>query len=193
MNRMFYSCSSLTSLNLSNFNTSHVKTMSYMFYRCLSLTSLNLSNFDTLKVEDMNNMFYGCSSLTSLDLSNFDTSFVTAMIYMFYNCSNLEYINLYNFKENRLENDASMFSFIPENVVICINENIKKIFREIYNNIKCYTIDCSNDWKSKQKKIINVINECIESCNKSDIYKYEYNGKCYENCQKGFLYDNNNK
>ena len=43
MYRMFYYCSSLTSLNLSNFNTNNVKEMSRMFFHCSSLTSLNLS------------------------------------------------------------------------------------------------------------------------------------------------------
>ena len=33
--------------------------MSYMFYNCSSLTSLNLSNFNTNNVKDMSNIFYG--------------------------------------------------------------------------------------------------------------------------------------
>ena len=44
--------------------------MSYMFYGCSSLTSLNLSNFNTNNVNNMNHMFSYCSSLTSLNLSN---------------------------------------------------------------------------------------------------------------------------
>ena len=36
-----------------------------------SLTSLDLSDFDTSSVERMNVMFYGCNSLTELDLSKF--------------------------------------------------------------------------------------------------------------------------
>ena len=46
-------CSSLTSLNLSNFNTNNVTNMSYMFNKCSSLTSLNLSNFNTNNVYDI--------------------------------------------------------------------------------------------------------------------------------------------
>ena len=41
MSYMFSECSSLTSLNLSNFNTNNVKDMSFMFSECSSLTSLN--------------------------------------------------------------------------------------------------------------------------------------------------------
>ena len=62
MSKMFYNCSSLTSLNLSNFNTNNVNNMSYMFYNCSSLTSLNLSNFNTNNVKHMNNMFFNCNT-----------------------------------------------------------------------------------------------------------------------------------
>ena len=71
MSNMFSGCSGLTSLNLSNFNTSQVTDMSYMFSDCSGLTRLDLSSFYTWYVTDMSGMFSGCSSLTSLDLSNF--------------------------------------------------------------------------------------------------------------------------
>ena len=61
MCRMFYGCSSLIELNLSNFNTNKVTNMSYMFYRCSSLKELNLSNFNTNNVTDMFGIFDGCS------------------------------------------------------------------------------------------------------------------------------------
>ena len=54
---MFYNCSSLTSLNLSNFNTNNVTNMSSMFRYCSKLTSLNLSNFNTNNVTNMRNLF----------------------------------------------------------------------------------------------------------------------------------------
>ena len=57
MSGMFAGCSSLTSLNLSNFNTNNVNNMSFMFAGCSSLTSLNLSNFNTNNVNNMSNMF----------------------------------------------------------------------------------------------------------------------------------------
>ena len=41
MNEIFSKRHSLTSLNLSNFNTNNAKNMSSMFYECSSLTSLN--------------------------------------------------------------------------------------------------------------------------------------------------------
>ena len=110
---------------------------------------------------------------------------------MFSDCINLEYINVFNFNESQIPSYENIFSNVQGNIVICANENTTKyiIFEEIYD-IKCHVIDCSNDWEIKQKKIINNTNECIDSCDNSTQYKYEYNGKCYENCSNGFLYDN---
>ena len=89
MSGMFRNCSSLTSLDVSNFDTSKVTDMYNMFEYCSSLTSLDVSKFDTRNVTDMGDMFSGCSSLTSLDLSKFDTSKVAYMASMFKGCSNL--------------------------------------------------------------------------------------------------------
>ena len=66
----------------------------YMFSECGSITSLDLSNFDTRNVIDMGAMFIHCSGLTSLDLSGWDTSNVTDMDSMFFDCLYLETIRM---------------------------------------------------------------------------------------------------
>ena len=114
---MFYGCKSLTSLDLSGWNTSNVTDMEQMFSYCSKLTSLDVSNFDTSSVTNMGAMFRDCKSLTSLDLSNFDTSNVTKMITsgynydigMFYNCSSLTSLNLSSFNTSNIDNMDSMF------------------------------------------------------------------------------------
>ena len=58
-----------------------------MFYRCSSLTKINLANFNNNNVTDMANMFCECSSLKELNLSNFNTNNVTNMRWMFSGCS----------------------------------------------------------------------------------------------------------
>ena len=47
---MFYNCIFLKSLNLSMFDTSQVKNMSYMFALCKNLSSINISSFVTSQV-----------------------------------------------------------------------------------------------------------------------------------------------
>ena len=58
MSGMFFECSSLTNIDLSNFNAQNVTNMSFMFYKCSSLTNIDLSNFNTQNVTDMSFMFY---------------------------------------------------------------------------------------------------------------------------------------
>ena len=109
MSEIFYGCNSLISLNLSNFNTSNVTNMSGMFSGCNSLTSLNLSSFNTSNVTDMSGMFANCSSLTNLNLTNFNTSNVTDMFSMFYGCSSLTSLNLSSFNTSNVTNMTQMF------------------------------------------------------------------------------------
>ena len=109
MNNMFDGCSALESLNLTNFNTANVENMSSMFYDCSALKSLDLTNFNTAKVEYMNNMFDGCSALESLNLTNFNTAKVEYMNYMFDGCSALESLNLTNFNTAEVTNMSYMF------------------------------------------------------------------------------------
>ena len=184
---IFRDCSSLTFIDITNFNTSSATDMRNMFNGCSSLTSIDLSNFNTSQVTSMLDAFHGCLKLISLNLSSFETSLVTDMEYLFSDCINLEYINLKNFNESSLDNSPSyyqkMFYNLPENLVVCINQNLteRKIFPQITEK-KCYTIDCSDDWKSRRYKIIANTRTCIDSCNNSTEYKYEYDGKCYANC-----------
>ena len=130
---MFAGCSSLTSLDLSSFNTSQVTDMRGLFDGCKNLTSLNVSNFNTSNVKHMDAMFRGCSRLTSLDLSNFNTSNVVSMSYrvkvfrnngswgqrpgsgydwdggMFMNCNSLTSLDLSNFNTSNVTCMCKLF------------------------------------------------------------------------------------
>ena len=109
MGGMFLGVSNLATINLSNFDTSKVINMSFMFFGMSKLTTLNLSNFNTSKVIYMNRMFSDVSNLTTINLSNFDTSKVIDMGFMFYDMSNLTTINLSNFDTSKVTNMGSMF------------------------------------------------------------------------------------
>ena len=109
MNWMFYNCSGLTSLNLSNFNTANVTDMFHMFGRCEGLTSLDISGFDTANVTDMSYMFDSCSKLASLDVSRFNTSQVTNMSGMFSYCRSLASLDVSRFNTSQVTNMSNMF------------------------------------------------------------------------------------
>ena len=195
---MFSDCSSLTSLDLSNFNTSEVLNLHHLFRGCSLLTSLDLSNFDTSKVTTMFCMFKGCSSLTSLNLSNFDTSKVTNMFSMFEGCIKLEYINMFNFDENSLnisniDTYSDIFKNVPKNIVLCINK--ANIINIIYNQISIienHIEDCSDDWNLKQN--IYIESNILFINNSSDIilYEYEYNSQFVSQSPNENFYGENN-
>ena len=113
MDAMFEGCSALKTLNLSNFNTSATTGMSYMFYGCRSLTSLDLSGFDTSNVVEMGRMFTNCSSLTDLNVSRFNTSNVTYMRNMFEGCSSLPSLDLSSFDMSKVTNTNYMIYSCP--------------------------------------------------------------------------------
>ena len=110
MRYMFSSCSSLTSLDVTNFNTANVANMSYMFSGCSSLTSLDVTHFNTANVTNMSGMFNSCSALTSLDVTHFNTANVTTMNSMFYNCSKLTSLDVSKFNTENVTNMSGMFN-----------------------------------------------------------------------------------
>ena len=188
---MFKECSNIYEINFPNFDSSKVETMNSMFRDCILLTSLNLSNFDTSNVKNMQNMFNSCKLITSLDLSNFNTSQVNYIDDIFDECSNLIYLNFKNFKEIKLSFTNYIFDNVPQNIFVCGNESI--ILPQITKKGRiCYSIDCIDDWQSKQKKMVGT-STCVDNCENNSTNKYEYNGKCYHNCSNGYYIYNNIK
>ena len=82
MHSMLAYLTSITSLQINSptFVTSNVEDMSMMFYHC-PLSSLDVSNFNTSKVTNMAVMFGHMKEITTLDIRNFDTRNVTLTSY----------------------------------------------------------------------------------------------------------------
>ena len=110
MSYMFSNCTSLQSVDVSNWDTSNVTNMGSMFYSCTSLQSLDVSNWDTSNVTNMSSMFSNYTSLQSVDVSNWDTSNVTNMSYMFSNCTSLQSVDVSNWDTSNVTNMYYMFS-----------------------------------------------------------------------------------
>ena len=110
MQRMFFNCTKLESLDLSSFDTSSITNFEKIFYHCTSLKSLNVSNFNTSNVTNFYDMFNGCSSLKELDVSGFDTSKAVIMGNMFSGCSSLESLDVSHFNTSNVKTMSDMFS-----------------------------------------------------------------------------------
>ena len=145
---MFYSCTSLKSINLNNMNTSSAKIMGWMFIGCSGLETLNLSSFNTSKVKTMNSMFYDCASLKSLDLSNFETPELEDTSGMFGSCSSLVLLNIINFNTSEIFHSEGMFVRVNENLIYCATEStiskIKSSSSFESSYIEDYTNNCAH-------------------------------------------------
>ena len=162
MSGMFYDCEKLASLDVSNFNTSNVTNMSNMF-SCRSLTSLDVSNFNTSNVTNMSNMF-SCRSLTSLDVSNFNTSKVTNMGSMFSYCSKLASLDVSNFNTSKVTNMVSMFfscSALASLDLSNFDTNNVTHMDSMFNFCeKLTSLDVSNFNTSKVTKMDSIFSNC---------------------------------
>ena len=95
-----------------------------MFDGCESLSSIDMSNFDTKNVKNMEKLFNSCYSLKSIDLSNFNTQNVTNMIYMFYDCKNLTYVDISHFTNTSLVKSYYFFNEkVPQSGTIIVDKN----------------------------------------------------------------------
>ena len=165
MSNMFSGNTSLTNITFGdNFNTANVKSMNSMFDGCTNLPSLGLSMFDTSKVTNMNYMFYGCSSFKSLDLSNFNTSNVISMNYMFENCSSLTSLDLSNFNTSKVTNMNYMFY----NCNSLINLNLSNFNTSKVTNMNAMFNGCSRlaslDLLSFNTSNVTTMNSMFYNC-----------------------------
>ena len=64
-----------------------------MFKGCKELTSINLSNIETSNLQSISNMFEGCESLKIIDFPNLNITNLNeeSLKNVFLNCKNLEY------------------------------------------------------------------------------------------------------
>ena len=162
MNQMFY-MTSLTSIDLSNFNTSNVTNFESMFGSSSKLTSLDVSSFDTTKSTTFRSMFSDLGNITDLDLSNFegvnvtDTSYmfnycgkltridlskftfenVTNITSMFYNCDKLMYLDIRSADFSKVTTMQTVFYDVPSTCEIIVKDQSAKDFiKKIYSNLK---------------------------------------------------------
>ena len=98
-------------IDISYWNVSNVKSMSYMFAYCEKLKSVgDLSNWDVSKVTNMSIMFYGCKALKTVgDISGWDVSNVNDMGNMFECCKSFNQ-DISNWDVSKVTNMNAVFS-----------------------------------------------------------------------------------
>lgn len=108
MTYMFQSCD-ISELNITNWNSSQVTDMRYMFQSFTgNITGLN--TLDTSSVTNMDGMFQDCKA-TTLDLNNWDVSNVTSMNGMF-NQAYLEVLDISGWDTSNVKDFGSIYWFV---------------------------------------------------------------------------------
>ena len=109
MSHMFYYCTALTSVDCARINTSKVKDFSYMFTYCKLLEELSVADWDVSSATNMSNMFAWCQKLEALDTSKWDVSKVTDMSYMFAECNTIQEFSVANWDVSSVTDMSYMF------------------------------------------------------------------------------------
>lgn len=109
MSGMFEECSRLEKLYAGTWNTSNVKSMKEMFNNCTKLEMPDIGSWDTSSVTDMSRMFAWCQYLKSADVSKWNTGNVTDMQGMFASCKALETLDAGAWDTGSVTNTVSMF------------------------------------------------------------------------------------
>lgn len=113
MNQAFQNCTSLTKLNVSGWDVSKVTNMTLAFAEDRALSSLDLSSWDVSNLADASDMFYNCSSLTTIgDLSGWDVSNLASSQWMFFNCSRLS-VNCSSWDVSKVTNHSNFNTNAP--------------------------------------------------------------------------------
>lgn len=162
--RMFWYCTNLVDLDISQFNTSNVWSMREMFSHCYSLEEVNLSSLDTAKVKYMQMMFDYCTSLKSIDLTSLDLSSVKDMESMFRNCTLLESANFPSTLAPNLTKMSGMFSECQNlksvNLSNFIAPNLKYVTSMFSNCNNLTSVDLSNFDIRSVTDTVDMFNGC---------------------------------
>ena len=175
---MFNGASRLTSLDVSNWDTSKVTNMSLMFNNCKNLTSVgDLSNWDTSKVTNMSMMFNGASRLTSLDVSNWDTSKVTNMSLMFNGASSLHSLDVSNWHTGNVINMYAMFSDASSLTSLDVSKwntgNVTDMGLMFNGASRLTSLDVSNWDTSKVTNMSLMFNNCKNLTSVGDLSNWD--------------------
>ena len=176
MEGMFCFCESLKTIKFPNSTTPNLKSMSYMFWGCSSLTSIDLSYFNTENVEKMYGTFFNCISLTSIDLTNFNTINLVDMQGFLANCNSLTSIDMSNFITDKIIHMNNLFQNCNSLKSIDLSnfntENVENMFSLFYGCNSLEYVNLSNFKTSKVTDLTSLFYMC-ESLTSVDISHFD--------------------
>ena len=135
---MFDGATGLTTAKVDNWNLRSLTNMSCMFQRCGELTDVDVSKWNTSNVTNISWMFNGCEKINNLDVSNWNTSNVTDMSATFQGCNLLNSLDVSKWNTSNVTNMAWMF----EGCSKLNNLDVSNWDTSRVTNMTCMFFDC---------------------------------------------------
>ena len=104
-------CTSLKHVDLTGMDVSNVRNFQYVFYGDSALESVDLSTWNTAQGTTFSGFFYQCENLKSADLSNFNTASATSLSHFFNGCRSLETVNVSSFDTSNVRGTGMVYIF----------------------------------------------------------------------------------
>ena len=157
IDRMFDGATGLTTAKVDSWNLRCMKDISGVFQRCGELTNLDVSKWNTSNVTNMSWMFNGCSKLGNLDVSNWDTSNVTDMRGTFQACDSLNSLDVSNWNTSQVTNMAWMFWACSKlNNLDVSNWNTSQVTNMTYMFFDCFALSKLDVSKWKTNNVVDM-------------------------------------
>ena len=161
----FSGCTNLTGINCSTWNTNKVYNMQQAFLNCNSLETIPVRDWDTRNVMYMDKAFADCTSLTNLDVSKWDTSKVVELTNTFYHCSSLKSLDVSKWKTSNVTRADNLFSSCEKLTSLDVSKwdtgNITTASGMFAACRILTTLDVSKWDTSKMTNISSMFNSCV--------------------------------
>ena len=152
-------CSSLQKINLSNFHNIEIINFKETFSECTSLKEFVASNFHNIEIINMFSTFSGCSSLQKIKLSNIHNNKIVNIYYTFSGCKSLKEFEANNFYKDEIVNMKENFSecsLLKQLNLSNFNDNEIVNMNSVFTG--CISLEKLNRSNFNNNEIINLIN-----------------------------------
>ena len=121
----------ISSIDLSNFDSSKVTQIDYLFCGCIMLEEINFTNFTTAGVQNLSYVFHNCRLIKEVNLSNFKINNPKVLNCLFKYCYALEIIDFGGANYSNVQSATFMFKNISnlKYIYLCGIQNMNKVFK----------------------------------------------------------------
>jgi surface protein len=177
---MFYGCTNIIDIDLSNFDFQSTRIMNDMFNYCINLVNIRFPQSSIENVINTSYMFNYCKKLLKIDLSNMNTENVISMAGMFQHCESLESLDLSNFDIKNNTQLSCMFNDCYElnEIIFSAKFNTKNVMFMPWMFYGCENLSSLDLTMFKfDEKIIRDMSQMFNGCDKLEEIKINEENK----------------